>query len=78
MSIMKKLNQSEEKKLYICRDRAFDLLKRSEDIVEILEKKDWPQAGGLTILRARIAEVHSLLERCETLQFELKYGKADR
>ena len=75
---MKKLNQSEEKKLYICRERAFELLKRSEDIVEIFEKKDWPQAGGLAILRARIAEVHSLLEQCETLQFKLRYGKADR
>ena len=74
----KKLSQAEEKKLAICRERAFDLLKRTEDMVAILEKKNWPQAGSLTILRSRISEVHSVLERCETLQFQLKYGKADR
>ena len=33
--------------------------------------RDWFQ-------RVYDAEVHSLLERCETLQFELKYGKAKR
>ena len=74
----KKLSQAEEKKLAICRGRAFDLLKRNEDIVKILDKKDWPQSEVLTILSARIAEVHSLLEQCETLQFALKYGKAKR
>ena len=41
---MKKLSKCEEKRLVICTERAFDLMKRMEELVVILRKKEWPGA----------------------------------
>lgn len=71
---MKKLSQAEEKKLIICRERAFDLLKRIEDLTEVLEKKEWPDHNSLVIEHNQVLAIHENLEAIEKKQFLLKYG----
>jgi len=36
---MKKLSKAESKKLFVCRERAFDLPKRCEEVAVIFSKK---------------------------------------
>lgn len=66
---MKKLSKAEEKRLVICRERAFDLIKRMEELVVILRKKEWPGAEVLLAQQRYVSDIHKLLEGMENNQF---------
>lgn len=85
MAFMKKLSKAEEKRLVICRERAFDLMKRIEELAAILRKKEWPGAEVLLAQQRCVLNIHKLLEGMENHQFlisnvddityEILYGK---
>lgn len=85
MAFMKKLSKAEEKRLFICRERAFDLMKRMEELAAILRKKEWPGAEVLLAQQRCVLNIHKLLEGIENNQFlisnvddityEILYGK---
>ena len=66
---MKKLSKCEEKRLVICRERAFDLIKRIEELVVILRKKEWPGAEVLLAQQRCVSNIHKLLVGMENHQF---------
>lgn len=66
---MKKLSKYEEKRLVICRERAFDLMKRMEELAVILRKKEWPGAEVLLAQQRCVSNIHKLLEGIENHQF---------
>lgn len=68
----RKLSKSEEKKLFICRERSFDLLTRCEEISDIFSKKEWHEYEKVTVEQGHIADLHRLLESCETMQYLLR------
>lgn len=74
---MKKLSQAEEKKLIICRERAFDLLKRMEDMYEILHKKECQDSEKVLAEQSHILDTCNLLESIEHQQYLLKYEQAE-
>ncbi len=65
----KKLSKAEEKRLVICRERAFDLMKRMEELAVILRKKEWPGAEVLLAQQRSVSNIHELLEGMENHQF---------
>ena len=66
---MKKLSKCEEKRLVICTERAFDLMKRMEELVVILRKKEWPGAEVLLAQQRSVSNIYKLLEGMENHQF---------
>lgn len=71
---MKNLSKAEEKRLVICRERAFDLMKRMEDLVVILRKKEWPAAEKLLAQQVYVSNTYKLLEKIEHNQYVLEHG----
>lgn len=69
---MKKLSLAEEKKLIICRERAFDLLKRLEWVSDFLSKKEWPASHKIDIEHRHVLDCYRLLQSIESDQFLLK------
>ena len=67
---MKKLTKAETKRLVICRERAFDLLYRCEELADILARREWPEYESVIIESRHVAELHRLLESCEKKVFE--------
>ena len=57
----KKLSKAERKRLYICTERAFDLVKRMEELVEILRKKEYSDADRLSDEMTHIAQTYRYL-----------------
>lgn len=71
---MKKLSKAEEKRLVICRERAFDLMIRMEELVVILRKKEWPSSEELFAQQGYVSNILKLLEKIEHNQYVLEYG----
>jgi len=71
---MKPLSKAEGKKLIICRERVQDACFRVNDISEILEKREWPQAQEL---REAVHYLNTILVRVERLEKEYFKTKKD-
>ncbi|MBR5395756.1 MAG: hypothetical protein IK144_11870 [Bacteroidaceae bacterium] len=71
---MENLSKAEEKRLVICRERAFDLLYRMEELVVILRKKEWPAAEKLLAQQVCVSNTYKLLEKIEHNQYVRKHG----
>lgn len=64
----KMFSKAEEKKLYICRDRVYDVTFRVSEISDILAKRGWSQAG---IIAESVHGLNQLLTRLETIEHEI-------
>lgn len=71
---MKNLSKAEAKRLAICRERAFDLMIRMEELVVILRKKEWPSSEELFAQQGYVSNILKLLEKIEHNQYVREYG----
>lgn len=69
---MKKLSKAEKKRLCICTERAFDLLKRMEEMVDIFRKKEWPEAEKVLSMQSYASQTYRLLCNLDHKQYELE------
>ena len=68
----KKLSKAEKKRLYICTERAFDLVKRMEEMIDILRKKEWADADILLSLQSSAVQIYRRLGYIDQIQYMLE------
>ena len=74
----KKLSKAEKKRLYICTERAFDLVKRMEEMIDILRKKEWADADILLSLQSSAVQIYRRLGYIDQIQYMLEKRENER